>query len=194
MPRKVYLKRGPETSLGVGSDGGIRIGTVKGASLSESRMLAIETAEMVGKDAVESVIANDIWPMPLGYVNTGQWPRNQKDYVDWGRQLQNQKEESAEDEWSSQDELAVPTQYQWLHLLMQAQKAYGSDTTLHPTSRIGNLYQKAVYGEINAMSPQTVLGAGRVDPFESFPIKGQAFVHDLVDHCKLSLSSYSHIL
>lgn len=31
---------------------------------------------------------------------------------------------------------------------------------------------------------QTILGAGRVDPFQSYPVKVQPYMHNLVDHCK----------
>jgi hypothetical protein len=35
-------------------------------------------------------------------------------------------------------------------------------------------------------SPFTILGAGRVDPFQSYPIKAEPYMHQLVDHCKFS--------
>lgn len=31
--------------------------------------------------------------------------------------------------------------------------------------------------------PATVLGAGRVDPFEVYPVEAQPYMHDLLDHC-----------
>jgi hypothetical protein len=34
------------------------------------------------------------------------------------------------------------------------------------------------------ISPQTILGAGRVDPFQSYPIYAQPYMHNLIDHCK----------
>lgn len=32
-------------------------------------------------------------------------------------------------------------------------------------------------------SPMTILGAGRVDPFQTFPIEATRDIHQLVDHC-----------
>lgn len=32
-------------------------------------------------------------------------------------------------------------------------------------------------------SPMTILGAGRVDPFQTFPIEASRDIHHLVDHC-----------
>jgi len=37
---------------------------------------------------------------------------------------------------------------------------------------------------MHQFSPQTMLGAGRVDPFQCYPIKAEPYVHNLVDHCK----------
>jgi hypothetical protein len=37
---------------------------------------------------------------------------------------------------------------------------------------------------LQRMGPQTDLGSGRADPFESSPINGQPYVHILIDHCK----------
>jgi hypothetical protein len=34
------------------------------------------------------------------------------------------------------------------------------------------------------VSPRTVLGEGRIDPFDIYPIKMQPYMHYLVDHCK----------
>jgi len=34
------------------------------------------------------------------------------------------------------------------------------------------------------ISPQTMLGAGRIDPFDSFPVKMESYMHSLVHHCK----------
>jgi hypothetical protein len=34
------------------------------------------------------------------------------------------------------------------------------------------------------ISPQTILGAGRVDPFQSYPIQTEPFMHQLVDYCE----------
>lgn len=34
-------------------------------------------------------------------------------------------------------------------------------------------------------SPVTILGAGRVDPFQTFPIEATRDIHQLVDHCML---------
>ena len=33
-----------------------------------------------------------------------------------------------------------------------------------------------------SISPRTILGAGRVDPFNSFPVKADPYVHELFDH------------
>ena len=35
-----------------------------------------------------------------------------------------------------------------------------------------------------SISPQTILGAGRIDPFSSYPIDMTHYMHNLVDHCK----------
>jgi hypothetical protein len=37
---------------------------------------------------------------------------------------------------------------------------------------------------LQRMGPQTNLGGGKADPFESYPIKGQPYAHMLMDHCK----------
>ncbi len=42
--------------------------------------------------------------------------------------------------------------------------------------------------------PVTALGAGRVDPFGVYPIEAHPYMHELVDHCMLSLQhSLSHL-
>jgi hypothetical protein len=38
------------------------------------------------------------------------------------------------------------------------------------------------------LSPQTILGAGRLDPFQSFPIKTSCYMQKLVDYCKRILT------
>jgi len=37
------------------------------------------------------------------------------------------------------------------------------------------------------VSPLTILGAGRVDPFDSLPIKSQPYIYKLLDYCKILL-------
>jgi hypothetical protein len=51
---------------------------------------------------------------------------------------------------------------------------------VHEASRIHALQRQA----LQRLGPQTDLGGGRADPFESFPIKVQAYAHRLIDHCK----------
>jgi hypothetical protein len=34
------------------------------------------------------------------------------------------------------------------------------------------------------VSPLTILGAGRVDPFDCLPIKSQTYIYKLLDYCK----------
>jgi hypothetical protein len=52
-----------------------------------------------------------------------------------------------------------------------------------PPMRVGRHFGSQAQGRI---SPLTILGAGRIDPFQSYPIKTQPYMHQLVDHCKLS--------
>lgn len=40
--------------------------------------------------------------------------------------------------------------------------------------------------ELVVHSPITILGAGRVDPFGSYPIKTQAYMHGAMDYCEYS--------
>lgn len=35
------------------------------------------------------------------------------------------------------------------------------------------------------VSPLTMLGAGRVDPFDCLPVKSQPYLYKLLDHCKI---------
>lgn len=39
-------------------------------------------------------------------------------------------------------------------------------------------------------SPVSLLGAGRVDPFRSYPIEATGDVHELVDHCRATWSRF----
>lgn len=48
-------------------------------------------------------------------------------------------------------------------------------------SRVYGHYESQYQPQI---SPQTILGAGRVDPFQSFPLETQGYMHNLIDHCK----------
>jgi hypothetical protein len=50
----------------------------------------------------------------------------------------------------------------------------------HEASRNHALQRQA----LQRISPQTNLGGGRADPFESYPIKGEPYDHILIDHCK----------
>lgn len=56
-------------------------------------------------------------------------------------------------------------------------------------ARSGRLQEAGRLREIQRLilqrtSPHTRLGAGRVDPFQCYPIKAEPYVDNLVDHCK----------
>lgn len=38
--------------------------------------------------------------------------------------------------------------------------------------------------ELVWISPQTLVGQGRIDPFNSFPVKMSPYMHHLIDYCK----------
>jgi hypothetical protein len=73
-----------------------------------------------------------------------------------------------------------PTQPSRRKLLMETQANNGS--SINPPSRnVGRHFPSQPQQRI---SPQTILSARRVDPFQSYPIESQPYVHYLVDHCK----------
>lgn len=51
-----------------------------------------------------------------------------------------------------------------------------------PDRSTGDAQETANQSLIKA-SPVTILGAGRVDPFQTFPIEATRDIHQLVDHC-----------
>ena len=74
----------------------------------------------------------------------------------------------------------------------QRKESYASKSTgfRYPDSKaISKPYQSIEGGTETTgrsevkVSPMTVLGAGRVDPFQTFPIEATRDIHQLVDHC-----------
>jgi len=72
--------------------------------------------------------------------------------------------------------------------LLTSQSCYRTRTGLSS----GQIRQFGKLLQQQRMSLQTILGAGRINPFDTYPIKAQPYVHRLVDHCRIFL--FLHLL
>jgi len=65
--------------------------------------------------------------------------------------------------------------------LSESRQEYHTSLYLKPRKTHHFSRHDLEFARISRVSPQTLLGAGRVDPFASFPVKAQPYVHRLVD-------------
>jgi hypothetical protein len=96
----------------------------------------------------------------------------------------------------SQNSRTSPSARKHIADLVNRRKISKKQQALRPASKLGQLQWRKKTSDFEdfvtppdsfSSKPQTILGAGRVDPFSSLPVGSSGSEQELIDHCKLSI-------